>query len=175
MPELKLEHIPEELFLHVPKATWIWSSDLGPGVIAIKPCKVTWHLDRDCRIGIQRKGFAVASDFSGTAHSFAGDNLKAAFIDCLPWDVKPDKAAQLSAYMTISRVSSMDDILIMQPFSPVLFAQGNLPGPELLLKFQRKILDTADLEEQWKKRREQKQNAKREMARQYATSLSWLF
>ncbi len=80
--------------------------------------------------------FTVASDFSGTAHSFAGSSLAAAWIDCLPWDTKPDKAAQLSGYMSMSRLSHTDDMYFTQPFSPELFSQGDLPGPSLLLQYQ---------------------------------------
>ena len=92
----------------------------------------TWHVDKMCQIGIRRKGFTVASDFSGTAHSFAGDNLPVAFIDCLPWHTKLDKPAQIGAYMSISRVRGIDDIYITQPYATPLFSQGYLPGPELL-------------------------------------------
>jgi hypothetical protein len=74
----------------------------------------------------------------------------------LPWSAKPDKAAQLSAYMSLSRVSHIDDTYITQPYSPLLFSQGDLPGPELLLKFQRGDLDVDDLEAAWKARRETK-------------------
>ena len=44
---MKLEYLPEELFPKLPNATWIWSADLGGGVIGIKPTLVTWHLDRN--------------------------------------------------------------------------------------------------------------------------------
>ena len=89
--EMILQHLPEELFLQFEGATWIWSKDLGPGVKGIKPKIVDWYLDQACKVRVRRKGFTVASDFSGTAHSFAGASLPAAFIDCLPWDAKPDK------------------------------------------------------------------------------------
>ncbi len=149
-PEMKLEYLPEELFVKIPKATWIWSPELGPGVIGLKPTTVTWYLDRLCQIGIQRRGFTVAADFSGTGHSFAGESLPAAFLDCLPWDARPDKPGQIAAYMGISRVRHIDDIYITQPYAPTLFSQGDLPGPELLLKFQRRDIDTADLRTAWK-------------------------
>ena len=114
-PEFKLEYLPEKLFIKIVKATWIWSKDLGPGVLAVKPTTVTWHLDRACKGGVKRRGFAWASDFSGTAHSFAGDTLPAAFVDCLPWNEKPDRAAHVSAYMCLSPVSYIDDVWITQP------------------------------------------------------------
>ena len=58
--------------------------------------------------------------------------------------------------MSLSRVSHIDDTYITQPYSPLLFSQGDLPGPELLLKFQRGDLDVDDLEAAWKARRETK-------------------
>ena len=120
---MKLEYLPEELFFKIENATWTWSPELGPGVISLKPKAEMWYLDKLCQVGVRRKGFTVASDFSGTAHSFAGDNLPAAFIDCLPWDMKPNRAAQLSGYMSISRVRKIDDIYITQPYAPTLFAR----------------------------------------------------
>ena len=79
-----LEHQPEELYLKIPNATWVWSAELGPGVIGIKPLLTTWYLDKAKQIAVRRRGYTLASDFSGTAHSFAGDNLAAAVIDRLP-------------------------------------------------------------------------------------------
>ena len=45
-PEMKLEHQPKVLFLRMENATWVWSEELGPGVIAIQPTTVTWYLDK---------------------------------------------------------------------------------------------------------------------------------
>ena len=157
------------------KATWVWSADLGPGIIGLSPVLATWHLDRMCQIVIRRKGFTIASDFSGTAHSFAGDNLPAAFIDCLPWNSKPDKAAQIGAYMSISRVRHIDDIYITQPYAPTLFSQGDLPGPELLLKFQRRELSMSELKEAWDERRRKKQAVQEQVARKHGIVLSRMF
>ena len=45
-PEMKLHHQPKELFVHMENATWVWSKDLGPGVTALSPSTVIWHVDR---------------------------------------------------------------------------------------------------------------------------------
>ena len=83
-PALKLAHLPEMLFLRIPNASWIWSPELGPGIIGITPVITHWFLDKaNQEVRVKRRGFMVASDFSGTAHSFAGDTLKAALVDCL--------------------------------------------------------------------------------------------
>ena len=91
----------------------------------------------------------MASDFSGTAHSFARASLKSACIDCLPWDRKPDIAAQISAYMCISRLEHIDDMSITQPFAPTLFEQGEPPGPDLLLRFLRNEIPMSKLGQEW--------------------------
>ena len=147
--EMKLQHQPKELFVQMDKATWIWSKDLGPGVIGLAPTTVTWHVDKMKKVAVQRRGFTIASDFSGTAHSFAGDSLKSAYIDCLPWDRKPDVQAQVSAYMCISRLQHIDDMCITQPYAPTLFEQGEPPGPDLLLRFLRNEVPVSQLGKEW--------------------------
>ena len=131
--EMTLQYLPEELFVKFEGMSCVWSKDLGPGIIAIKPTVVNWYLDKACKMRVRRKGFTVASDFSGTGHSFAGASLPAAFVDCLPWNSKPDKPAQIGGYMCLSRVSYIDDICVTQPYAPTLFSLGDLPGPVLLL------------------------------------------
>ena len=121
---MKLEYLPEELFVKFENATWTWSPALGQGVMSLKPRTEMWYLDKLGQVGVRRKGFTVASDFSGTAHSFAGDNLPAAFIDCLLWNMKPDRAAQLSGYMSISKAREIDDIYSTQTYAPTLFSQA---------------------------------------------------
>ena len=61
-PEMKLEHLPLELYVRIPGATWVWSKELGAGVIAMKPTTVTWHLGKRDQVTVQRRGFAIASD-----------------------------------------------------------------------------------------------------------------
>ena len=50
-------------------------------------------------------------------------------------------------------VRHIDDIYITQPYAPTLFSQGDLPGPELLLKFQRRELSMSELKQAWDERR----------------------
>ena len=149
--EMKLLHLPERLFVKVPQETWIEPGMTEPGAVNLEPCNVTWYIDKDHNLPVQRRGFTVASAFSGTAHSFAGESLPAAWIDCLPWTRKADKAAQLSGYMSISRLSFIDDLYITQAYSPQLFAQGDHAGPDLLLKYQTGELEGAALKAAWMK------------------------
>jgi len=158
--ELILQHMPEKLFVRVPEATWIEDAALGPGVAAINPVVVTWALDKQWQVLVKRKGFPIASDFSGTAHSFAGANLPAALIDCLSWDHEPNQPDQLTGYMCFSRVETIADICVVQPFPPTLFSQGDLPGPELLLKFQKGAVAQEQLEEAWRSRTKKRRAGK---------------
>ena len=58
--------------------------------------------------------------------------------------------AMLRAYIIRSRVRTVENFLLVQPYSPALFQQGNLPGPSLLLEAQRKKFNEADLKKAWK-------------------------
>ena len=82
------------LYVRFPGATWVEDERLGPGIGKITPKYGVWALDKQFQVKIEREGFYIASDFSGTAHSFQGANLKAAIIDCSSWDSgqnKPNK------------------------------------------------------------------------------------
>ena len=82
------------LYVKFPDATWVEDEKLGPGVGILKPKYTVWALDKQWNVKIERHGFFIASDFSGTAHSFQGANLNAAIADCGPWhsnDNRPTK------------------------------------------------------------------------------------
>ena len=51
----------------------------------------------------------------------------------------------------LSRAEEIEGICIVQPHAPNLFRNGDLPGPDLLLKFQRGVIEQADLEAAWGK------------------------
>jgi len=120
-----------------------------PGVVKLLPRNVTWYLDKEHQVPVHRRGFAVASAFSGTSHSFAGASLEAAWIDCLPWSAQPDKEAQLCGYMALSRLSHIDDLFLTEAHSPHLFCQGDHHGPQLLLKYQTREIDESQLQAEW--------------------------
>ena len=92
----------------------------------MKPTTQHWNLDASGRTTIARRGFPVASDLSGTAHSFMGATLDACTIDFGPWDTAPSRDAQLSGFMCLSRIKRSEDVCITQPFSPNLFTNGEL-------------------------------------------------
>ena len=95
-------------------------------------------------------GFQLVPDFSGTAHSYVGHTLKAASADCLAWDTTATRDHMLRAYCTMSRTCTAKTLLVMQPFAPMLFRQGELPGPHLMMEFWHGRLAAADVEAAWK-------------------------
>ena len=68
---------------------------LEPGVYSLKPVCRPWHLDKAGNNRIRRFGFQLVPDFSGTAHSYVGFNLKAELADCSTWDTTPTRDQML--------------------------------------------------------------------------------
>ena len=99
--EFMLQHMPVCLYLKFHGATWVENASLGAGIAQLKPTYVVWALDKGWTQKIERHGFTVASDFSGTAHSFQGANLDAAIADCNDWSYMPSRKDQLTAYMSV--------------------------------------------------------------------------
>ena len=77
-------------------------------------------------------------------------------MDCGSWDQETHHENQLSGYMCLSRAEAIDGICIVQAYAPNLFRQGDLPGPNLLLKFWRGEIEQKDLEAAWKKQSKKK-------------------
>ena len=72
----------------------------------------------------------AAPAFSWTAHSAQGQTLKAAIVDMQIGS----GTSPMASYVAFTRVKKMEDLVIFRPFDRNLFCQGNLEGPELLLK-----------------------------------------
>ena len=70
--------------------------------------------------------------------------------DLLEWHRHPTHESMLRACIIKSRVRDVANLLIVQPYSPVLFRQGVLPGPDLLLRRQRGDLSVKELKKLWK-------------------------
>ena len=148
--EVILKQTPRKLYVQIPGATWQYSQALPPGVYPLKRVFRPWHLDQAGNSRIRRFGFQLVPDFSGTAHSYVGYTLKAALADCLAWDVTPTRDQMLRGYCTMSRTCTAKTLLVMQPFAPMLFRQGELPGPHLMMEFWHGRLAAADVEAAWK-------------------------
>ena len=95
--------MPICLYLKFPGATWVENESLGAGILEIKPTYVVWALDKGWTQKIERHGFTIASDFSGTAHSFQGANLDAAIVHCSEWNAMPTRKDQWTAYLNALR------------------------------------------------------------------------
>ena len=55
------------------------------------------------------------------------------------------------AYVCLSRVRQAEDLLIAQPFSPLLFRQGVMVGPHLLLERLRALLTEEEVNVAWER------------------------
>ena len=62
----------------------------------------------------------------------------------------PSRKDQLTGYMCLNRIETADSLCIVQPFSPQLFRQGDLPGPNLFLRFWRQELSSEQVYMAWK-------------------------
>ena len=63
---------------------------------------------------------------------------------------------QLIGYMCLNRVETADSLCVVQAFSPCLFQQDDLTGPDLFLKFWQGKLTSPQHYEKWKKDLDQK-------------------
>ena len=132
-PELVLQHRPLKLYVEIPTGTKSMPTVDGRKIYTLTVQVKPWSLDKAGAVKIQRFGFPIIPDFGGTAHAYCGSTLPAALGDLLPWWHKPRLEDMLKGYIIKSRVKETQDILIAQPYSPHLFRQGVLPGPQLLL------------------------------------------
>ena len=150
-----LQGMPRCLFIQVEGATWTQQPGLPAGVACIRPVQQQWQLAADSKASVLRRGFPVACDYAGAAHSFMGATLSACTLDLGFWDSTPSLDAQLSAYMCLSRVRHGEDLCVSRPFSPNLLSQGDLIGPRTLLEVHRQTLTL----EEAKARFEQEQSS----------------
>lgn len=131
-PEILLEVFPRYLRIQLSGAI----GEQTERFLDLRPCRRPWRLGA---VEIYRTGFQVAPDFAGTAHQYCGTTLSACKGDLLHWTATPSLDSFLRAYIIRSRVKRADDMLIVQPYSPNLFRQPELPGPTLLLARQQGV------------------------------------
>ena len=150
-PEVVLQKRPKTLYIEVPSAAGKMKPTHGKCMYALKVQCKQWSLDKSGNISITRFGFPIVPDFGGTAHAYCGTTMEAAMGDLLPWSKKPQMADLLKAYIIKSRVREADKLLLAQPYSPQLFRQGLLPGPQLLLDVLTGNKSEAEAKAAWKK------------------------
>ena len=141
--DIVVQRLPRALYVKVEGATWQQHPDLPVGIARIEPVTQTWTLEANGKATVSRRGFPIASDYAGTAHSFMGATLGACTLDLGTWDATTSREAQLSGYMCLSRVRKSEDLCIVQPFSPNLFSHGELIGPHTFLEVHREKLTLA--------------------------------
>ena len=168
--ELVLRCLPLCIYVRVPGSSYEGNEQRKPQIVPFQPQAVTWSLDVAGNVKIARRGFALATDLAGTAHSFMGATLASAIVDLGSlWQV-PTHDAQLTGYVCASRVRRVTDLVVAHPYSPELFTQGDLTGPKLLLDFQRGHKSVEDVKMAWAQAARAAQNRTR--ARDWPANLN---
>ena len=147
--EIVLHRLPNHILVEIADAAFQQQKGLPPGVYCVKPRTVRWARDKAGSAQVKRTGFVLTASFSGTAHSYTGATLPKAIVDCLDYANKPRKEDMTKSYVCLSRVRRADDLLVSQPFSPILFNLGAMPRPHLLLKRLRGSICDNDLQGEW--------------------------
>ena len=124
--------------------------------ITLQPRVSTWSRDTAGKAKVNRIGFPLVPEFGGTVHAYCGFTLDATQSDLLEWQRKPNMEDMQRAYINESRVRSADGLLIVQPYSPQLFRQGQLPGPRILTAVLRGSLTLSQAKDAWAKADEEK-------------------
>ena len=109
-----------------------------------------WSRDNTGYAKVRRIGFALAPEFGGTIHGYCGDTLDASLLDLLEWHRKPSMDDMHKAYVGKSRTRNTDHTLLVQPYNPHLFRQGELPGPTILMNVLRNDMTTKGAMQEWK-------------------------
>ena len=91
-------------------------------------------LDAEDSIEIHRRGFPIVPNLSTTIDGATGKTMDTALADLGSVSVVPSFARAMRGYIALSRVRKVDDLLLVQPFSPALFQQGSMVsyGPHLV-------------------------------------------
>ena len=108
-----------------PDANWAIGK-LPKGVYPLVPKRRLWTINKCTGIQARRKGFTMIPDFGSTAHMIQSATLDVAYADFQDAGSKVSYVAQRAAYTCLSRVTTMDSIQVLQPFSPLLFARGGM-------------------------------------------------
>ena len=85
--------------------------------------------------------------------------MDACLLDLLEWHRKPSMDDMHKAYVGKSRTREAHHTLIVQPYSPHLFRQGEMPGPTILMDVLHRRLTTTQARAAWKKAEKSKKEA----------------
>ena len=131
-PELVLQHVPDAIMVKIPGSTAPRFGNQPEGVFPVKLKEVSWDRSPGFKAMVKRAGFPLVPHFAATAHCVTGATLPQAIIDLLDARTTPRASMVPTGYVAISRTRRADDLIITQPFSPMLFRQGHQTGPWLL-------------------------------------------
>ena len=149
--EVVLEQRPTQLLIKLKKPIAGFRSECGEGVYIMKPKIREWARDKAGFAKVRRLGFAIVPEFGGTIHGYCGETLDAILLDLLEWHRKPAMEDMHKAYVGRSRTRQTDHMLLVQPYSPHLFRQGEMPGPTILMDVLRGKTSTDQAKKRWKK------------------------
>ncbi|CAK0841562.1 unnamed protein product, partial [Prorocentrum cordatum] len=150
-PELVLQHVPEAIMVQIPGNTAPRFGNQPAGVFPVKQREVSWDRSPGFKAMVKRAGFPLVPHFAATAHCVTGATLPQAIIDLLDARTTPRAAMVPTGYVAISRTRRADDLIITQPFSPMLFRQGHQTGPWLLHSLTAGEMTTEQAEAGWAK------------------------
>ena len=126
-------------------------AESGQNTFVVNHVRAQWSRDADGHAKVMRTGLPLVTDFSGTVHSFTSAQLPSAIVDCLSFEARPRKEDMWRSYICVSRVTSANGLLLAQPFAPMLFRQGPLIGPTLMMQYLRGDIDDAAVRQAWKR------------------------
>ena len=113
---------------------WHLPSLSEKGLYPIAPRQSAWFLDKGRKhpvLKIKRKQLPLAPAFAMTAHAAQGQTCKKGCIV----DLSIGKGSNpIGSYVSMTRVTKREDLLIYRPFRRKPFAAGQKDGPCLLLK-----------------------------------------
>ena len=142
---------PKKLFLEVIGASKDLPLVQGKRIFTLRAIPKEWSLDGSGNVQITRYGFPIVPNFAGTTHFYCGSSLDACIGDLLHWSHKPRREDALKSYIIRSRVRDAANLLLTQPYSPHLFRQGVLPGPDLLRKTLLQDITPEQAQDAWTK------------------------
>ena len=133
--EVLMRELPRTIYVRFPNAAWSRISDDFPeDVYPVTPVSRTWKVNKYTGISARRSGYFMVPDFGSTAHMIQGQTLEAAFADAQEVQTTPSSESHIVSYIGLSRVKEMQNIWMLQPFSPFLFRQGAPKGPAILMQ-----------------------------------------
>ena len=117
----QLDEQPEYVIVEMDSVSMTPLPGLPPNHVPVAPIRSSFSVrvpGRNKRININRKHFPLVPLFSCTAHKSQGQTLSKAIVDLVP--VRKGGVGVEFAYVPLSRVRRLDDLIILRPFDPTI-------------------------------------------------------